>query len=72
MHKGERILNTGKVAIGAQYQPPARVQSSRDMVRIQSALLAKNERRPDPEGVAIAVISAIIMAASLVGFWAGS
>lgn len=71
MLKGERIFNTGKVAIGAQHQPQTRMQSSHDMVRLQSALLTKNQRRSDPEGVAIVVISAVILAASLIAFWAG-
>lgn len=71
MLKGERIFNTGKVAIGAQHQPTTHMQSSHDMVRLQSALLTKNQRRSDPEGVAIVVISAVILAASLIAFWAG-
>lgn len=44
--KGDRVLNTGKVLIGAAYQPRQRLQPSRDMERLQAALLAP--RRPAP------------------------
>jgi hypothetical protein len=37
--------NTGKVLIGVMYQPPMRSELSRDMVRLQTALIKPQLRR---------------------------
>lgn len=47
MHK-PTPYNTGKVLIGSRYEPPNRVEFSRDAERLQSALLGIKEPTMQP------------------------
>ena len=41
----KHVYNTGKVSIGSRYEPPLRVDMSRDMERLQTGLLHPAEKR---------------------------
>ena len=51
---GEKVFNTGKVAIGSLYTPTARPHHDRDALRLQSALLG-HKPQTDWDGIAIVV-----------------
>lgn len=63
MHKTPPY-NTGKVLIGSRYEPPSRIEFSRDAERLQAALLGIKEPRFAPTvtralvwgGVAAAIV----------------
>lgn len=56
--------NTGKVLIGSRYEPPSRIEFSRDAEHLQAALLGIKEPRLSPltvralvwGGVAVAIV----------------
>lgn len=62
------VFNTGKVAIGAAYQPSQRYAPDRDMERLQRALV--DQPHPvDADGILIAIAVAALGAAALLKFW---
>ena len=57
---GERIFNTGKVAIGSQYQAPKQVPyMDKDALRLQRAYLDKPQI--DWDGIAIVATVVVFM-----------
>lgn len=65
---GQRVFNTGKVAIGIAYEPEPYVESDRDMLRLQRALMSGG-RRIDIDGLAIAASCLVAVGVFLVPFW---
>lgn len=66
---GEQVFNTGKVAIGANYQAPRRVDMDRDALRLQRALLGQRKGL-DADGIVIVICTAAAVALGLMA-WAG-
>ena len=61
---GEKVFNTGKVAIGSLYTPTARPHHDRDALRLQSALLGhKPEIDWDGIGIVAGVLLVVVMSA---------
>jgi len=60
---GERIFNTGKVAIGSQYQAPKQVPyMDKDALRLQRAYLDKPQIDWDGIGIVAFVLLVVVMA----------
>jgi len=62
---GEKVFNTGKVAIGSLYTPTARPHHDRDALRLQSALLG-HKPKTDWDGIIIAAVCLAALVAMLV------
>ena len=62
---GEKVFNTGKVAIGRLYTPAARPHHDRDALRLQSALLG-HKPKTDWDGIIIAVACIALLAAVII------
>ena len=65
---GQRVFNTGKIQIGLAYQPKPYVESDKDMLKLQRALMGTG-RRFDIEGLVIAISCAVLAGVILGPFW---
>lgn len=65
---GQRVFNTGKIQIGLAYQPKPYVESDKDMLKLQRALMGTG-RRIDIDGLAIAASCLVAVGVFLVPFW---
>jgi len=67
---GEQVFNTGKVAIGANYQAPRRVDMDRDALRLQRALLGQRKGL-DADGIVIVActLAAVALAIMALAGW---
>ena len=66
----QKVINTGKVRIGAHYYQQARVDMDADAVRLQGALLNGNQGM-DPEDKTVIIACAILGVAFAVMAFAG-
>lgn len=67
---GQRVFNTGKVAIGLSYQAKPNISMDKDALRLQRALLGERATI-DKDGVAIVAGVLAFIAFVLVPFWSG-
>lgn len=65
---GQRVFNTGKVAIGLSYEAKPNISMDKDALRLQRALLGERNKI-DKDGVAIIVGIVTFLAIVLVPFW---
>lgn len=67
---GEKVFNTGKVAIGRLYTPTARPHHDRDALRLQSALLG-HKPQTDWDGIGIVAFVLVVVVMAVIAYAIG-